>query len=41
VEFLKWAVTEGQQLAPGLSYGSLPPDIASLVQTAIATIRVS
>ena len=41
VDFIKWALTEGQQRAPDLGYGPLPPEIVALEMAAIATIKVS
>jgi phosphate transport system substrate-binding protein len=41
VEFLKWALTEGQKLAPDLGYAPLPPELAARGLAALKTIRVS
>ena len=41
VEFLKWALTEGQKLAPGLGYAPLPPELAQRGLAALNAIRVS
>jgi phosphate transport system substrate-binding protein len=41
VEFIRWALTDGQKSAPGLGYGSLPPEIVKLELAALATIKVS
>ncbi len=41
VEFMRWALTEGQKLAPELGYAPLPAPIVELELAAIATIRVS
>jgi phosphate transport system substrate-binding protein len=41
VDFMKWALTEGQKLAPGLGYAPLPPDIVTLEMAALGSIKVS
>jgi phosphate transport system substrate-binding protein len=41
VDFMKWALTEGQKSAPALGYGPLPPAIVTLEMAALATIKVS
>jgi hypothetical protein len=41
VEFMRWALTEGQKLAPDLGYAPLPPDIIKLEMTALGTVKVS
>jgi phosphate transport system substrate-binding protein len=41
VEFMKWALTEGQALAADLGYAPLPPDIVKLEMTALTSIKVS
>jgi phosphate transport system substrate-binding protein len=41
VDFLKWALTDGQRRAPELGYGRLPPEIVTLEMAAIATIKIS
>ena len=41
VDFIRWALTDGQKSAPGLGYGSLPPEIVKLELAALATIKVS
>ena len=38
VEFVRWALDEGQALAPGLGYAPLPPKIAELVRAALARV---
>jgi phosphate transport system substrate-binding protein len=38
VKFLRWAVHEGQQYAPGLLYAPLPPPVVKQVETKIAGI---
>jgi phosphate transport system substrate-binding protein len=39
VEFMRWALTDGQKLAPDLGYAPLPPEIVALEMTALDTIR--
>jgi phosphate transport system substrate-binding protein len=39
VEFMRWALTDGQKLAPDLGYAPLPPEIVALEMTALETIR--
>ncbi len=39
VEFLKWAMQEGEHGAPQLDYAPLPPDLNKRVLTEIAGIR--
>jgi phosphate transport system substrate-binding protein len=41
VEFMKWALTEGQKLAPGLSYAPLPSELVERELAALGAIRVS
>jgi phosphate transport system substrate-binding protein len=41
VEFMRWALTDGQTLAPELGYAPLPAPIVELELAALATIRVS
>lgn len=41
VEFIRWALTDGQKFAAELGYASLPPEIVKLVMTALNSIRVS
>jgi phosphate transport system substrate-binding protein len=41
VEFMKWALTDGQRLTPDLGYAPLPPDIVKLELRALDTIRIS
>ena len=40
-DFLTWAVTDGQRLAPPLHYAPLPPDVTALNQMLIQSIRVN
>ena len=39
VDFVKWALTEGQKRAPDLGYAPLPPRIVPLVREALARIK--
>lgn len=39
VDFLKWAVNEGEQMAPQLEYAPLPPDLSKRVLAEINGIR--
>ena len=41
VEFMKWALTDGQKFATALGYAPLPDDIVKLELAALATIKVS
>jgi phosphate transport system substrate-binding protein len=41
VEFMRWALTEGQHFAPRLGYAPLPPEIVKRELSVIATIKVS
>jgi len=41
VEFMKWALTDGQKMATGLGYAPLPAEVVKLEQAALATIKVS
>jgi phosphate transport system substrate-binding protein len=38
VDFLKWALTEGEKSAPALDYAPLPPAVAAQLQQRLATI---
>ncbi len=40
VDFLKWAVTEGQQYSGALHYAPLPQKIVEGVQTKLATVKI-
>jgi phosphate transport system substrate-binding protein len=40
VEFLKWALTEGQKFAPDLGYAPLPKDVVDLEMKAIPKIKL-
>jgi phosphate transport system substrate-binding protein len=39
VDFLRWALDEGQQFAPGLGYAPLPREIADLARAMLARIK--
>jgi phosphate transport system substrate-binding protein len=41
VDFLKWALTEGQKFAPDLGYAPLPKDVVDLELKAIPKIKIS
>ena len=41
VDFIKWALTEGQKLAPELGFAPLPPELVDREFAALARIRVS
>src|SRR5262245_61058225 len=41
VDFMKWAVTDGQKYAKDLGYAPLPKSVAEQVQKALGTIKVS
>ena len=41
VEFMKWALTDGQKFATDLGYAPLPAEIVKLELAALATIKVS
>ena len=41
VEFMKWALTDGQKMATTLGYAPLPAEVVKLEQAALATIKVS
>jgi phosphate transport system substrate-binding protein len=41
VEFMKWALTDGQKMATELGYAPLPAEVVKLEQAALATIKVS
>jgi phosphate transport system substrate-binding protein len=39
VEFLKWAMTKGETMAPSLDYAPLPESVQQRVQDLIGTIK--
>jgi len=41
VEFLKWAITDGQKFAPDLGYAPLPKEVVDLEMKAIPRIKIS
>lgn len=41
VNFLKWALTDGQKAATELGYAALPPSVVALEQAALALVKVS
>jgi phosphate transport system substrate-binding protein len=41
VEFMKWALTDGQKMATGLGYAPLPAEVVKLELAALGTIKVS
>jgi phosphate transport system substrate-binding protein len=41
VDFLKWALTDGQKFAPDLGYAPLPAEVVKLEMAALAKIKVS
>jgi phosphate transport system substrate-binding protein len=41
VEFLKWALSDGQKFAPDLGYAPLPQDVIKLELAALAKVKTS
>jgi phosphate transport system substrate-binding protein len=41
VDFLKWALSDGQKFAPDLGYAPLPESVVKLEMAALAKIKVS
>src|SRR5882672_2799270 len=41
VEFIKWALTDGQKFAGGLGYAPLPAEVVTLEMAALAKIKIS
>lgn len=41
VDFMKWALTDGQKFAPALGYAPLPEPVVKMEMAALATIKVS
>jgi phosphate transport system substrate-binding protein len=41
VDFLKWALTDGQKFAPGLGYAPLPDAVVKLEMAQLAKVKVS
>ncbi len=40
VDFMKWALTDGQKFAPELGYAPLPPAVVALEMEALKKIRL-
>jgi hypothetical protein len=41
VDFMKWALTEGQKFAAGLGYAPLPEPVIKLEMAALGKVKVS
>ena len=41
VDFMNWALTDGQKFATELGYAPLPAGVVTLEQAAVAKIKVS
>jgi hypothetical protein len=41
VDFMRWALTDGQKYAADLGYAPLPANVTMLEQAALARIKVS
>ena len=41
VDFMKWALTDGQKFAPELGYAPLPADVVTLEMAALAKVKTS
>jgi phosphate transport system substrate-binding protein len=41
VDFVKWALTDGQKFAADLGYAPLPPEVVKMEMDALNTIKVS
>ena len=41
LDFMKWALTDGQKFAGGLGYAPLPAEVVKLEMAALATIKTS
>ena len=41
VDFMKWALTDGQKFAPNLGYAPLPAEVVKMEMAALGTIKVS
>ena len=39
VDFLNWAMDDGQKMAPGLNYAPLPAPLVEKIKAKIATIK--
>jgi len=40
VDFVRWALTDGQKFAQGLGYAPLPPEVVKLEMQALGRIRL-
>jgi ABC-type phosphate transport system substrate-binding protein len=40
VDFMKWALTDGQQYCAGLGYAPLPPSVVKLEMAALGKIKI-
>jgi phosphate transport system substrate-binding protein len=40
VEFMKWALTDGQKFAAPMGYAPLPKNVVDLEMKALATVKV-
>jgi phosphate transport system substrate-binding protein len=40
VDFMKWALSDGQKIAPSLGYAPLPPEVVKLETDALAKIKL-
>ena len=40
VDFMKWALTDGQKIAAGMDYAPLPPNVIEMEMKTLATIKV-
>jgi hypothetical protein len=41
LDFMKWALADGQKFAAGLGYAPLPAEVVKLEMAALAKIKVS
>ncbi len=41
LDFMKWALADGQKFAGGLGYAPLPDEVVKLEMAALAKIKVS
>jgi phosphate transport system substrate-binding protein len=39
-EFMRWALTDGQKMAPELGYASLPPQVVDMEMKALEQLKV-
>lgn len=40
VDFMRWALTDGQKFAPNLGYAPLPPEVVALEMEALKRIKL-